>query len=115
MGPVSGPCRSRGGGRLSRGHPSPRCSGDSSLELGSVFPSLAIGWHCSPAIGLGGSAPPGCKPSSAKGGSAQGGQQRLSHSAHCRGLPTEGGLLPGAGQEILWLSLLMWILETWEG
>ena len=58
-------------GRLPRGHPT--------LELGGVFPSLAMGWRCSPAVGLGGSAPPGRRPSSAKGGSARGGQHRLSH------------------------------------
>ena len=78
-------------GRLPRGHPSPQCSGDSTLELGGVFPSLAMGWRCSPAVGLGGSALPGSRPS-AKGGSAQGGQHRLSHlectlprAAHRRG------------------------------
>ena len=51
-----------------------------------------MGWRCSLAVGLGGSARPGRKPSSAKGGSTQGGQHRLSHlqrtlswAAHRRG------------------------------
>lgn len=40
--------------------------------------------------------------------------QTFSYSAHCHGLPTEGGILPGAGQESLWKSLLIRILETWR-
>ena len=73
------------GGRLPRGRPSPRCSGDSSLEPGGVFPSLAMGWRCSLAVGLGGPDPPGRRPSSAKGSSAFDTWCPLSWADHRRG------------------------------
>lgn len=73
------------GGRLPRGRPGRRCSGDRSLERGGVFPSLAMGWRCSLAVGLGGPDPPGRRPSSAKGSSAFDTQCPLSWADHRRG------------------------------